>query len=198
MHIGRGVAGRCLIAGSVLYLAGCSEPTAAAGGPSTFTADVTGAITDRITGTATAGADPWVRQFADQVTLSSGHTFSVIALLGDGKTISFTRPGTELPAGTHVVGAIGVAAGMPKGGFAGGYAVRRADGIQLFLADSGSLTIAEDGGRVTGTFVMYASQYQVLPFPSREQIGKPITPLETGTASLMISGEFDAARRPAH
>lgn len=196
MHIGRGVAGRCLFAGSVLYLVGCGEPVGVESA-STFIADVTGAMTERITGTAAAGADPWARQFADQVTLSSGRTFSVIALLGDGRTISFTRPGTDLPAGTHRVGALGVAAGMPKVGFAGGYGVHRTDGIQLFLADSGSITIAEAGGRVTGRFVMYASQYQVLPFPSEVQVGKPITPLETGTASLTISGEFDAARRRA-
>jgi hypothetical protein len=196
MHNGRGVAGCGFLAASVLLVAGCGEPMGI-GEPSTFTAEVSGARTERIAGTATAGADPWMRQFADQITLSSGHAFSVIALLGDGKTISFTRPGTELPAGTHKLGMFGIGAGIPKSGFSAGYSVRVANGLQLFMADSGSITITDSGSRLTGSFVLYASQYQVIPFPTRDQVGKPITPLETGTAALTISGTFDAARRSA-
>ena len=194
MHNCRGVAGRCLVVASALAVTACGDAMGA-GTPSTFTANVTGARNERVTGSAAAGADPWVRQFADQVTLSTGNTFSVIALMGEGKTISFTRPGTDLPAGTHKLGMIGVGAGIPTGGFSAGYAVRLSNGLQLFMADSGSITVAESGSRVAGSFVMYATEYQVLPIPTRDQVGKPITPLETGTAPLTISGTFDAVRR---
>jgi hypothetical protein len=85
---------------------------------------------------------------------------------------------------------------MPPGGFAAGYTLRKANGLQLFFADSGSITLTEVGSRVSGTFVMYASDYQVLPPLNSLPVGQPITPLETGKGDITITGSFAAARRP--
>jgi len=44
-------------------------------------------------------------------------------------------------------------------------------------------------------FVMHASEFLVLPFPTPGTVGQPITPLEEGTAPITITGTFDAAKR---
>ena len=60
------------------------------------------------------------------MTLPDGQTFSGLALAGtDGTTISLFRSGTDLPAGTFAIGAIGGSSVVPPGAFSGGYAVRR-------------------------------------------------------------------------
>lgn len=198
MHESLSAAGRCLLAGSVLFLAGCGESTGV-GTPATFTADVRGARTERITGLAMAGSDQAVREFATEVTLPNVGTISVIALVGsDSRTISFSREGTELPIGTHRIGLGPSTAGGSAGRFSAGYSVRQPNGLRLSLADSGSITITESGSRVKGSFVFYATEYQVIPFPpTPDQVGKPITPVETGSEPLTISGTFDAARANA-
>jgi hypothetical protein len=182
--------------GTAIVLGGCGEPTAS-GGASTFTAQVRGTTNERLTGSATAsfGGD-WLRQHALSITLPNGTTFSGVALsASNGTTISFFRPGTDLPVGTYAVGTVGGAPAFPKGGFSGGYVVRRTDGLQLFLADSGSLTIAQTGSRVSGTFTLHAKHFDVIPLPSPDNVGKPITPLSSGDSPLTVSGSFDAARR---
>src|SRR5688572_6339209 len=125
--------GRCLLAGGVVVASGCGDAMSPDSRFSTFNADVRGTVNERITGTASAGADAWTRQFATAVTVS-GETISVIALMGDrGQTISFSRTGTDFPLGTHKLGFLGRGPGMPKGGFASGYALRKTNGIQLFF-----------------------------------------------------------------
>lgn len=188
-----------LIAGAVALALACGEP-AAPSGPSTFTADVSGAINEHLAGSATAssGAD-WPRQSVVQVTLPDGGTFSAVVLTADGgaSTISLGRSGTTLPVGTYRVGRGGsLTPSMPAGAFFAGYTVRRAGNtLQLFIADSGSVTIAQTGPRVTGTFTLYANTYDVIPMPTPALVGKPITPIESGRSPVTISGSFDAARR---
>ena len=188
---------RTLLATTATVLAACREPTASSG-PSTFTADVSGTTNQRITGSATAGSGgDWLRQNALQVTLPNGTTLSGIALSADnGTTISFVREGADLPSGSFKLRQL-TSAGRtnPVGGFYGGYVVRRTDGLQLFLADSGSLTIVQSGNRVSGTFTLYAKHYEVIPLPTAENTGKPITPLASGDSPVTISGSFDATRR---
>lgn len=181
---------------SAALLVACGDSTAPAGA-STFSADVRGTTTERITGTATAAFGDWSRQSALQVTLPNGATFSGVALsASNGAAISFFRPGAELPSGTFEIGTVTTTDPVfPTGGFSGGYSVRRSDGFQLFLADSGTVTLATSGNRVTGTFTLYAKHYDVLPFPTAENIGKPITPMSSGESPLEISGSFDAVRR---
>ena len=177
-------------------LAACGDPTSMTR-PSTFTADVRGATNERITGSAVAslGGD-WLRQNALQVTLPNGATFSGVALsASSGAIISFFRSGTELPVGTYAVGLVGGRPVFPTGGFSGGYVVPRADGLQIFLADSGSVVIAQTGSRVSGTFTLYFKRYDVFPKPTSENTGKPITPFSSGESPLTISGSFDAERR---
>ena len=184
----------CVVAG-VSAVSACGEPTASR--PSTFTADVRGPTTERISGSAVAslGGD-WMRQNALQVTLPNGATFSGVALsASNGATISFFRSGADLPVGTYGVGLVGGAPAFPKGGFSGGYVVRRSDGLQLFLADSGTVKISETGSRVSGTFTLYFKHYDVIPMPTPASNGTPITPLSSGDSPLTISGAFAAANR---
>lgn len=186
-----------VVAAASSALAACGEPTASSGA-STFTADVRGTPNERITGSATAsfGGD-WLRQNALQVTLPNGTTFSGIALSADnGTTISFFRQGTDIPSGTFTLRQLNsTGPTSPTGGFSGGYVVRRTDGLQLFLADSGSLSITQTGSRVVGTFTLYAKHFVVLPLPTPENTGKPIAPLSSGESPVTVSGSFDAARR---
>ena len=186
---------RALVGVAVVgVIAGCSDATGT-GDPSTFTAEVSGATSERLTGTATASGD-WSRETVIQATLpNGGGTITSIALMATGgNVISFTRQGTELPAGTYRLG-VASAPNVSPVTFGSGYVVRRPEGLQLFSADSGSLTIAGSGSRVTGTFTIYANKYVVIPMPRREDIGKQIIPLSSGTEKVMISGSFDAAKR---
>ena len=179
-------------AAAVSLLAACGDATATAR-PSTFTADVRGATNERITGSAIAslGGD-WMRQNALQVTLPNGATFSGVALSAStGAIISFFRSGSDLPVATYAVGVTGGDPAFLKGG----YAVRRTVGLQLFLADSGKVTIAETGSRVSGTFTMYFERYDVLPLPTAANAGQPLTPLSSGASPMTITGSFDAERR---
>jgi hypothetical protein len=194
----RGAAERCarslVVAGAAAVFMACGEPTAAPGS-STFTADVRGSTNVRLTGSATAG-DDWLAQSALQVALPNGANFSGIALAtASGTTISLFRSGTELPTGTFAIGRVGGSSPFPAGGYSGGYVVRRSDGLQLFLADSGTLTITESGRRVAGTFTLFAKHYDVIPVPTAETSGKPIMPIESGESPVTISGTFEAARR---
>jgi hypothetical protein len=177
-------------------LAGCGDPTATAR-PSTFTADVRGATNERLSGSATAsfGGD-WLRQNALQVTLPNGTTFSGVALSAStGTIISFFRSGAELPVGTYAVGLVGGVPSFLNGGFSGGYVVRRSDGLQFFIADSGSVRITQTGRVVSGGFTLYFKHYDVLPTPTPDNVGKPITPLSSGESPVTISGSFDATTR---
>lgn len=186
---------RALVGVVVLGLiVGCSDSTGA-GDPSTFTADVSGATSGRLTGTATAGSD-WARETVIQATLpNGGGTITSIALVATGgNVISFTRQGTTISAGTYRLGAAS-GPGVAPVTFGSGYVVRRTEGLQLFPADSGSLTISESGSRVSGTFTIYANRFIVIPMPRKEDIGKQITPLSSGAEKVMISGSFDAVRR---
>ena len=126
-----------------------------------------------------------------QVTLPNGATFSGIVLAATGGTnmISFTRAGTELPMGTHRLGRAGT------GGFTSGYVVRGSTTLQLFIADSGTVTLVENGNRVSGTFTIYLDAYDVFPLPTPEMVGQPLTPLERGRSPLTITGSFNAGRR---
>jgi hypothetical protein len=180
----------------VIIAGACGEPTATSGS-SAFSAQVLGTSTHRLSGSATAsfGGD-WARENALQVTLPNGATFSGVALVAtNGTVISLFRPGTELPVGTFAMGRVGGELAFPKGGFSGGYVVRRSDGLQLFIADSGHVTITQTGMRVTGLFTLHAKHYDVLPIPTRESSGKPITPISSGESEVTISGVFDAVRR---
>lgn len=137
-----------------------------------------------------------MRESVVQVTLPNVGTFSgiVLAATGGGSTISIIRSGTELPVGTHRIGrAAGATPSVPA--FTGGYVVRRTDGLQLFLADSGSVTIVESGSRVSGSFTLYANRYDVIPVPTRDMVGKPITPIDSGNSPVTITGTFAASRR---
>jgi hypothetical protein len=200
VHPGSGTAERCarnlLVAGSAALFMACGEPTGTSGS-STFTADVRGSTNERLTGSATAsvGGD-WLAQSALKVTLPNGATFSGIALAtASGTTISLFRSGTQLPAGTYAIGRVGSSPTFPAGGYSGGYVVRRPDGLQIFLADSGAVSIAETGRRVSGTFTLYAKHYDVIPVPTAEMSGKPITVLESGESPVTISGTFEAVTR---
>ena len=175
-------------------IAGCADSTGA-GDSSTFTADVTGATSGRLTGTAAASGD-WSRESVIQATLPNGvGTITAIALTAtSGNVISFVRQGATISAGTYRLGAASGSNVLPVT-FGSGYVVKRTEGLQLFSADSGSLTIAESGSRVSGTFTIYANKYIVIPTPRREDVGKQITPLSNGTEKVTISGSFDAVRR---
>ena len=134
------------------------------------------------------------------MTLPNGTTFSGVALSAStGAIISFFRSGSDLPVGTYAVGVTGGAPAFLKGGFSGGfsggYAVRRTVGLQLFLADSGNVTIAETGNRVAGTFTMYFERYDVLPLSTAANAGRPLTPLSSGASPMTITASFDAERR---
>jgi hypothetical protein len=199
IHIDRGAAGRALLAGSAMLLAACGEPTGVEGSASTFTADVRGSITETLTGSAAVGGSGDLsRQGVFQVTLPNGGTFTTIALSSAAPPysgISLNRSGTELPTGTHRIGRLSASTTMPLGGFTAAYVVREPSTMQIFAADSGTITITGSGSRVTGSFTMYANSYDVIPTPTPDMVGKPITPIERGSASLTISGTFDAGRR---
>jgi len=188
-------AGRCLLAGGVLVAVGCGDAMSPVPGGSTFSADVRGAVNERISGSASAGDDAWARQFAIEANVAGETLSSIVLLGGGGQTISFTRRGAGFPLGAHGLGALGTRPGMPRAEFSSAFVVRKANGLQVFLADSGSVTITEAGSRVSGTFTLYASQYQVIPFLTPDAVGKPITPLETGKGDITITGSFAAARR---
>jgi hypothetical protein len=180
------------IFGAGVVVTACSEPTAVDGSASSFTADLAGSTTGRLTGSATANAgSDWAREGVEQVTLPNGSAFSgvVLAATDLATTLSFIRAGTELPMGTHRLGRAVV------GGFSAGYVVRRPGTLKVFLADSGTVTLAENGNRVSGTFRIYLNTYDVLPIPTPEMVGQPLTPLERGRSPLTISGSFNAGRR---
>jgi hypothetical protein len=188
--------GGMLGATATALLVACGEPTSAT--PSFFSADVSGATTERITGTATASSgDDWMRESAVQVTIPNVGTFSgiVLSATGGATTISMIRPGTELPVGTHRIGRVADGSPPATPAFSGGYVVRGANTLQLFTAESGTVTITETGSRVAGSFTLHLNTYHVLPIPTRDMIGKPITPLETGRSSMTITGTFNAGRR---
>jgi type V secretory pathway adhesin AidA len=174
--------------------AGCSD-SIGVGDASSFTADVTGTTSARLTGTAAASGD-WSREAVIQATLPNGAgTITSIALTASGgNVISFTRQGTSISPGTYRIG-FASAPNVSPVTFSSGYVVRRTNDLQLFPADSGSLTITESGSRVTGTFTIYANKYIVIPIPRREDVGKPITPSSSGTERVTISGAFEAVRR---
>jgi hypothetical protein len=182
---------RALVGVAVLgVVAGCSDATGT-GDPSTFSADVSGARSGRLTGTATAGGDA-SREVVVQATLPGVGAVTAIALsANDGaNVISFTREGSDLPVGTYSLGPDV----LPRV-FSGAYVVRRPDGWQVFLAESGTLTISQTGTRVSGTFTLNASKYSVIPKPKPEDAGKPITPISTGSEQVAITGSFEATRR---
>jgi hypothetical protein len=180
-------------AAAAALLTACSDSTAPAES-STFSADVRGTTNERITGTATAsvGGD-WLAQSALQVTLPNGVMFSGVALAAsNGTTISFFRPGSELPSGTFALGTLN---SKNPSGLSAGYVVRRSDGFQLFVADSGTASFAQAGNHVSGTFTLYAKHYDVIPFPTSGTTGKPITPIASGDSPVTVSGSFAALRR---
>ena len=180
---------------AVAMVGACTEPTSVSDA-STFTADITGATTSRLTGTAKASAGgDWSRESVVQVTVPNGATFSglVFSAAGGSNAISIIRQGADLALGTFRFGR-GLTSTI-TGGYSAAYVVRRASDIQMFMADSGTATIAQNGDRVTGTFTLYVSGYDLLPLPSPELMGKPLTKLGSGTSPLTISGSFNAARR---
>ena len=179
----------------IMIASACSDPVSA-GNHSSFSADVSGARNERVTGSATASG-AWARESVISVTLPDAGTFSTIALAGAdlATTISFTRAGTELPAGAHRIGRIPTTTPSNTPMFTAAYIIRSGDRLQVYLADSGSVTITETGQRVKGSFTLYASDYSVIPVPTRDQVGQRITPISTGSAPVTISGEFDAGRR---
>lgn len=199
-HHHRGAAERCArilaVAGAMALFIACGEPTATAGS-STFTADVRGATNERLSGTASVSVgEDWIAQSALQLMLPNGASFSGIALAtASGTTISIFRSGTDLSTGTYAIGRAGGSGPLPVGRFSGGYVVRRSDGLQLFLADSGTVSITETGRRVSGRFTLYAKHYDVIPVPTPGSSGTPITRLSSGDAPVTISGAFAAVTR---
>ena len=179
-----------------MALTACSDPVGPGGNDSSFSAEISGARNERLSGAATASAS-WARETVISVTLPGAGTFSTIALAGSDlkTTISFTRAGTELPAGTHRIGRIPNTTPSNVPMFTSGYVIRDGDRLQVFMADSGSVTIAEAGQRVKGSFTVYLSHYSVMPVPTREQVGQLIKPIASGTAPITITGTFDAGRR---
>jgi hypothetical protein len=178
--------------GTVSTMMACAEPTSV-GGASTFTAEIRGAATGRLTGTASAsGASDWSRESVVQVTLpnNAGQLSGVVlTTAGGANAISFLRSGADLALGTFKLGQ------AQSGGYSAGYVVRRADGLQVFLADSGTVSMAESAGRVSGVFTLYLNSYDVLPMPTQDMVGKRITPISSGRASMTITGTFNAVRR---
>jgi hypothetical protein len=188
---------RCLVAVIATVVMACGEPTSV-GERSSFTADITGARNERLTGTAMASSGgSWARESVVQVTFPDIGTFSGIVLAGSDlkSTISLIRSGTELPAGTHRLGRDSRVEPGTVPTFTAGYVVREGENLHIFMADSGSLTIAETGARVTGSFTLHVSRYSVMKAPTRDQIGQVITPIGSGTAPLTITGSFNAGRR---
>lgn len=178
--------------GAAAIMTACSEPTAVDNSPSSFSANLTGSTTGRLTGSATATAGGnWAHEGIVQVTLPNGNAVSgvVLATTDLATTISFIKPGTELPMGTHRLGR------AVTGGFSAGYVVRRSSTLTVFMADSGTVTFAENGNRVSGTFKIYLSTYDVIPLPPPGTVGQPLTPLERGRSPLTIAGSFNAGRR---
>ena len=180
---------------AAMVVGACSEPTGVDSG-STFTADVTGAMNRRLTGTATAsvGGD-WSRQSVVQVTVPNGTFVSGVVLAAESgaNTISIMRDGSSLLHGDFKLGR-GLTAAT-TGGYTAGYVIRRASDLQVFRADSGSVTMGASGGRVSGTFTLYVSDYDLLPLATRDMVGKPIAKLGSGTSPLTISGSFNAGLR---
>ena len=176
-------------------VAACGEPTATPT-QSSFTADVRGAVNERITGSAIASTGDWGREAVVQVTLPNIGTFSgiVLAASDNKSTISLIRSGTELPVGTHRIGLVSCASPTPPA-FTAGYVIQRSDELQVFIADSGTVSITGTGSRVTGTFTVYGSSYFVMARPTPDMVGKPITPKERGRSPVTITGKFDAGRR---
>src|SRR5690348_15318341 len=82
-------------------IVGCGDSTGV-GDRSSFTADVSGTTSARLTGTAAASGD-WSRESVIQATLPNGvGTITSIALMAtSGNVISFTRQGTTISAGTY-------------------------------------------------------------------------------------------------
>jgi hypothetical protein len=113
----------------------------------------------------------------------------VLTATGGANALSFSRVGTELPVGTHRLGA------LPD--FNGGYTVRRNDNSQqVFFADSGSLTITESGARVAGSFKFYASRYSVFA-PITSSTVFPVKSISQGSEKLTIIGAFNAVNQSA-
>jgi hypothetical protein len=175
-----------MVLGTVLAVASaCGDPTSV-GESSTFSADVSGSKNGRLVGSATVTDS---REIAVQVTVPNVGPVSAVALTANGgaNVLAFARLGTELPVGTHRLGA--------TSDFTGGYMVRRADNSQqVFFADSGSLTITESGARVVGSFKFYASRYAVFA-PITSATVFPVRSISDGTEKLAIVGTFNAVRR---
>ena len=187
----------CVVAMVSALAMACREPTSVTD-TSSFSAEVTGARNERLTGSAmVSSGSAWARESVVQVTLPNVGTFSGIVLSGSDlmSTISLIRSGTELPAGTHRIGRIPTTTPVTTPMFTAGYVIRDGDRLQIFMADSGSLTITETGQRVTGSFAIYANRYDVIKAPTRDQVGQVITPIASGTAPVRVSGTFDAGRR---
>jgi hypothetical protein len=188
----------CLVATLLTVVVACGEPTSVGNTASSFSADFSGARNERLTGTATASSGgSWEHETVVQVTLPNVGTVSGIVLVGSDlkSTISMIRSGTELPVGTY---RLGRDLSLPPGStplLTGGYTVHEGDNLRMVLADSGTLTIATTGERVTGSFAFYASRYNVVKVPTRDQIGQQLKPVASGTAPLTITGTFNAGRR---
>jgi hypothetical protein len=135
---------RAIAFGAVVAVASACGDATSVGEPSRFSAEVSGAKNERLVGSATVSDS---RDIAVQLRLPNVGPISAMALMANGgaNLLSFSRLGTDLPVGTHRLGA------APD--FNGGYTVRRDDNSQqVFFADSGSLTITESGARVVGSF----------------------------------------------
>ena len=188
--------GTGMVAVAVGLSTACGDPIGA-GGSSSFAADIRGARNERITGSATANSGGWERESAVEVTFSGVGTFSGIVLSDANQmnTISIMRAGTKLPDGTHRVYGMPVPTGVPTPVFTGGYVVRRTDGLQVFLADSGTVSLATSGNRVSGTFTLYANRYKVIEHPTPGMTGQTVTPIASGNTPTTITGSFNAVRR---
>ena len=181
-----------LCATGTIALVACAEPVAV-DASSSFSADIHGATTERISGTATANSgDVWMRESIVQVATPIGPISGVLLTsTGGGHLISFLRSGTEIPVGTHrVAGSIEPSSPV----FNGGYTVRRGTDSQMFMTDSGVVTITASGSRVSGSFTLYASNYKVYAPITPDMIGKPLVPLESGRTPVKLTGTFDAVR----
>jgi hypothetical protein len=194
----RGAALRRALTGlTLLSTAACETPTRP-GDATTFSAEVTGAHSAKLTGTANVnGREDWTRQLVATVTPPSGAPVTAIALLASdlSRSISLANVGASVAAGTYALRG-GYRPDTDQPGPAlwlGGYSVRRADNsTQHFLADSGTITITATSPRVTGTFVLHASRWTVMPPVSTLKVGQVLRDLESGVSPIRIEGSFQA------
>ena len=175
---------RALVIGAVAAVASACGDATGTEDPSVFSAEISGARSGRLAGSATASD---TRDIAVQVDVPSVGPVSAISLSANNgaNLISFSRPG-DLPIGTHKLG--------PSPDFSGAYSVRRDDGHQITFADSGTLTITENGSRVVGSFKFYASHAAVFP-PITSTTVFPVKATSYIDEKLTISGSFNAVRR---